>query len=295
MPKPKKDFTGKNKTSKTYDADWVFRNGAWVTKRQARAAHEGERQNKEYLAGIHGTNVPVPTAPGTGEPPAATPPTLTAPILGGILNDPNHIKTYPPTQGGLGPKGPGWTPQPKPGVGPNPPTWWINQAIQNPTTEDQKFANMANALLPTLAPEDQRTLATYLAQNYKDVYGGYANTQFSPAPTELNAEWRKAFLSPERAQLAVSLLDKMKTASGGADLGAGYDFLKNAVNLMNQFASGGVMTREQYQQFTNAVSNLGKNATGDLAPYGNLAQLFNLPSFSAGPLVSNTPNKKLFS
>ena len=154
---------------------------------------------------------------------------------------------------------------------------------------------MANAMLPTLAPEDQRTLATYLAQNHRDVYGGYANTQFSSAPTELNAEWRKAFLNPQRAQLAVSLLDRMKTAAGGGDLGAGYDYLKNAVNLMNQFTSGGVMTREKYQQFQSAVANLGKNASGELSAYGNLAQLFNMPSFSAGPLVSNEGNKKLFS
>lgn len=275
----KKDFEGKNKKSDTYDKDWVFHNGAWVTKRQRKSDIAGHKQAKRYLASIHNP------APATAAKPPAPP--ATAPIL----------STPPATAPVVTPPATGTPPIPgaaTPGQ-PNPPSWWINSAITNPQTEEHKFANVANALLPTLAPEDQRTLATYLAQNYKDVYGGYSNTQFSEAPTEMSAEWRKSFLNPERAQLAVTLLDKMKAASGGADLGAGYDYLKNAVNLMNQFSSGGVMTREKYQQFSAAVSNLGKNATGNLAPYGNLAQLFNLPSFSAGPLVSNTPNNKLFS
>jgi hypothetical protein len=77
-------------------------------------------------------------------------------------------------------------------------------------------------------------------------------------------------------------------------MGAGYDYLRNAVSLMNQFSTGGVMTREKFQQFQNAVAALGKNA-GNNAAVANLAQMFNLPSFSAGPLVSNAPNTKLFS
>ena len=174
------------------------------------------------------------------------------------------------------------------------PSWWINSAITNPTSDEQKFANTANALLPTLAPEDQRTLASYLAQNYKDVYGGYANATFDQAPTEINDAVRNKFLSPQRAQLAVSLLDKMKQASGVQDMGAGYDYLKNAVNLINQFTNDGVMTRERYQQFVNAVGNLNKNAGSNLSAYANLSQLFNLPQFTAGPLMSNTPNSKLF-
>ena len=283
--RPKQDFSGDRKNKDTYDKDWVFHDGAWKTKRQRKSDRQDlkDRRNQRQasLAAAAGT-------PPAGAPPA--PPT-TAPILGG---DPGMGRTPPVNIGRTPP--PGGTPLPPgpPSGEPNPPSWWINAAIQNPT-EEQQFANIANAILPTLAPEDQRTLGTYLAQNYKDVYGGYADAQFSPAPTEMNAEWRKSFLNPDRARLAVTLLEKMKTASGSQDMGAGYDYLKNAVNLMNQFATGGVMTREKYQQFSAAVSNLGKNATGNLAPYGNLAQLFNLPSFSAGPLVSNTPNNKLFS
>lgn len=273
-----KDFSGKNKNKDTYDKDWVFHGGAWVTKRQRKSDIAGQKQQRAYLASVKANNGQAknPPAGGPSTPPA--PPT-TAPILTGAPTTGSQQHVYNPAVPGQ----------------PNPPSWWINSAISNPQNEEHKFANVANAILPTLAPEDQRTLASYLAQNYKDVYGGYANAQFSEAPTEMNAEWRKSFLNPDRAALAVTLLDKMKAASGGADLGAGYDFLKNAVNLMNQFTTGGVMTREKYQQFSSAVSDLGKNATGNLAPYGNLAQLFNLPSFTAGPLVSNTPNNKLFS
>jgi len=243
-----------------------------VTEKKAKQMKNEYKEGKAYRA-----KLAAPPA-AAGAPPA---PPSTAPILTGTAPT-APVTTVPvPTAPGV------------PGE-PNVPSWWINSAITNPTTEDQKFANMANALLPTLSPEDQRTLGSYLATNFKDVFGGYANTSFSPAPTEVNADWRKSFLSPDRAKLAVTLLDKMKTASGAQDMGAGYDFLKNAVNLMNQFNNGGQMTREQYQQFTNAVSALGKNAGSGLSAYSNLAQLFNLPSFSAGPLVSNTPNNKLF-
>ena len=270
---PKKNFEGKNKSSDDYDKDWVFSNGAWVTKRQRKQDIAGQKQAKSYLANIKAQQA------GTTTPPA--PPTVgTAPILTNIVSEPPP----PPTAPTLTPPMTGQ---------PNVPTWWINNAITNPN-EDQQFANAANALLPTLSPEDQRTLATYLSQNYKDVYGGYATTQFSEAPTEMNADIRKSYLNPQRAQLAVTLLDRMKNASGVQNTGAGYDFLKNAINLMNQFSSGGVMTREKYQQFQAAVSALGKNAGGNVGAYSNLAQLFNLPSFTAGPLVSNTPNNKLF-
>jgi hypothetical protein len=300
----KKDFEGKNKNKDTYDKDWVLKkvrgpNGtssmAWVTKKQAKQMKAGEKEAKAYRESLKAPSTSTPPAPPATAPilttPPATAPVVTPPVAPPAAPPLVPSATTPAPDGTV-------TPVPLPGgtaANPTPPSWWINSAIKNPTTEEQKFANMANAILPTLAPEDQRTLATYLAQNYKDVYGGYANTKFGEAPTELNAEWRKAFLNPQRAQLAVSLLDKMKTASGGGDMGAGYDFLKNAVNMMNQFTTGGVMTREKFAQFQSAVANLGKNASGNLSAYGNLAQLFNMPSFSAGPLVSNEANNKLFS
>jgi hypothetical protein len=280
---PKKNFKGETKKSDDYDGDWVLHNNAWKTKKQRKSDIQDLKENR---ARRQAGQVPAAPAPGTPAPPPAT-----APILAALDPSTTRVPTprVPSDLVGRDNKR-----APVPGQ-PNPPSWWINQAIQNPTTPEQQFANAANAILPTLSPEDQRTLASYLATNYKDVYGGYADAQFSEAPTELDANWRKAFLNPERAQLAVSLLDKMKTAAGGGEMGAGYDYLKNAVNLMNQFSTGGVMTREKYAQFQAAVAALGKNATGELSAYGNLAQLFNLPSFSAGSLVTNEANKKLFS
>ncbi len=297
----KKDFSGKNKNSKTYDKDWVFvKNkhtkgpndsaGAWMTQKQARQAHEQKRQDNAYQASLDASYVaakqpPVPGVPGT---PPATAPILSSQIDGGLPTPPQ-------------------TGDPKNGIPPIPqepapdtqiPNWWINQAVVNPTDPNAQFANVANALLPTLAPEDQRTLASYLATNFKDVYGGYANTNFGVAPTQITDAVRKQYLSPQRSQLALTLLDKMKTASGSQDMGAGYGFLQNAVKLINQFMNpNGVMGRENYNQFTNAVSSLvGQgNSNKDLAAYANLAQLFNLPKFSAGPIISNTPNNKLFS
>ena len=270
-----KDFAGKNKTKDTYDKDWVFvKNrhtkgpnhsaGAWMTKRQRRDLMEERRANR-----MNNAAVPPPTPDNSLVP---------------ILPPPTPLKKDGPI--------PTLVPPPTPA----PPDWWINQAYKNPTNPEQQFANMANAILPTLSPEDQRSLASYLASKHKDVFGKYSGVNFGKlTPTEMTDDLRQKFLSPDRAKHALSLLDKMKQATGGANLGAGYDFLRNAVGLMNQFSTGGVMTREKYAQFQAAVANLGKNATGDLSAYGNLAQLFNLPSFTAGPLVSNAPNNKLFS
>jgi len=280
----KKDFAGKTKTSKTYDKDWTFVKdrhttgpnqsaGAWMTQRQAQDLHNEQlraRQAKEAAA------LP-PAPPGVGG--ATTASILTAPIIDTSFGGTKDGRPNPANP-----------PLPDTAV----PSWWINQAIVNPSDPNAQFANAANALLPTLAPEDQRTLANYLATNFKDVYGGYSSTDFGAAPTEMTDAIRKQYLSPQRAQMATSLLDRMKQASGAQNMGAGYDFLKNAVNLINQFSTNGVLTRERYGQFTNALKGLTSNAGNDMSAYSNLAQLFNLPSFSAGPLISNTPNTRLF-
>lgn len=173
----------------------------------------------------------------------------------------------------------------------NEPSWWIPQAYQNPNA-DQSFANAANAILPTLSPEDRRTMANYLATNFKDVFGGYATADMGMIPTKLGTE-RNEYLNPARAQTALNLLERVKTASGGAG-GPGYDFLKQAVNLMNQFSNqGSPMTREQYQLFQTAFKNLSQQQGKDLSAYTSLAQMFGLPSFTAGPLVSNAPSSRL--
>lgn len=280
---PKKNFGGKNKTSKDYDKDWVLKkvkgkggtsSMAWITKKQAKEMKESQKRARARKKAAAGANTP-PGPPGT------------API---VTDDPTAA------MGGTSlpiPGVPAMSAQPSDTSIPN---WWINQAITNPTDPNQQFANVANALLPTLSPEDQRTLANYLATNFKDVYGGYANVNFGAAPTEMTDALRNQYLSPQRAQMALSLLDKMKTASGAKNMGAGYDFLTNAVGLINQFINpNGVMGRENYSQFTNAIANLTGQADKDLSAYANLAQLFNLPQFSAGPLIGNAPNAGLFS
>jgi len=265
----------------------VYNPYSFVTEKKAKQIKNDYKESKAYRADLVASSNPVAPAPPTqGTPPA---PPATAPI-----EMDSSFYARQPVNPGATPPVPGVTPPSSPGPDTSIPTWWISNAITNPSTPEDQFANAANALLPTLAPEDQRTLASYLAQNHKDVFGGYSNTNFGSAPTEITDAVRKQYLSPQRAQLAINLLDRMKTASGSTEMGGGYDFLKNAVNLINQFAVDGVMTREKYGQFTNAVSNLTKNATGDLSAYGNLAQLFNLPQFTAGSLMSNTPNSKLF-
>lgn len=282
----RRDFAGRPVTSETNTSDWVFvRNrqqrgpndsaGAWMTRDQRAQQHAEQQEAERFRASQANT--------GGASPAAGTSPITTVPIP----LPPHPLPTAPaitPTPGSPTPDTPALPV----------PAWWNPNVYQNPTTEEQKFANVANALLPTLSPEDQRTLANYLAQNNRDVYGGYASANFDAAPTQITDALRSQFLSPQRAQQAVSLLDRMSQASGNQDMGAGYEYLRNAINLINQFTTDGVMTRERYGQFSNAVTSLNRNAGQGLSSYANLAQLFNLPSFSAGSLVSNTPNNRLY-
>jgi hypothetical protein len=269
MAKTPKDFSGQNKKSDAYDKDWVFHNGAWQTKRQRKSDIAGQKQQKAYLAGIN--NPATPTAAAA----ATTGTGAMVPIPGA-------------------PTGAAWTkPIPVTNSVANTPAWWMGQAIANPD-ENQAFANAANAIMPLLSPEDAMNMGGYLATNYKDQFGQYANLKL-PIPTELTNE-RNEYLSSQRAQQAIGLLDRMQTAAGGdqSRFGKGYDFLRNAINLLNKFqTNGSPMTREQYAQFQNAFQGLQSGAGKDIQAYANLAQMFSLPSFTAGPLVSNNPNAKL--
>jgi hypothetical protein len=265
---PKKDFAGKNKNKDTYDKDWVFHDGAWQTKRQRKSDIAGHKQQKAYLAGIN-------------NPAAATSP-MKLPGTGAMVPIPGTGTSFAPGNKPLAITGEG-----------NTPAWWMGQAIANPD-ENQAFANAANAIMPLLSPEDAMNMGGYLATNYKDQFGQYANLKL-PIPTELTNE-RNEYLSSQRAQQAIGLLDRMQTAAGGdqSRFGKGYDFLRNAINLLNKFqTNGSPMTREQYAQFQNAFQGLQSGAGKDIQAYANLAQMFSLPSFTAGPLVSNNPNAKL--
>ena len=293
-----KDFAGKNKTKDTYDKDWKFvkirakgpnqSHGAWMTNRQARELKEQQKQDKAFRLAQAGT-APVPTS------------AETTPTVGGTADIPLNGGGGSTITGGRGTPLP-WTPGSGIGGGGRErvqnvttPAWWINKVYTNPT-EEQAFANAANAILPTLSPEDAKSMGLYLATNFPDMFGGYANTTFGPIPSEMNSTIRNSFTSQERAGQALSLLERMKAASGksDADMGKGYEFLKNSINLLNQFNTGkGPMTREQYAAFQTAVSNLAGQAGKDISAYGNLAQMFNLPGFTAGPIVSNAANKYL--
>lgn len=270
---PKKDFSGKNKNKDTYDADWVFHGGAWVTKKQRKSDIAGHKEAKRYLNQIHGA-APVPGA------------SYRTPIPGQTPQGGGMVNWYPapvtPTTGT------------KPASLNTPPSWWMGSAIANPDA-NSAFANAANAIMPLLSPEDAMNMGTYLATNYKDNFGGYANLNL-PIPTELTNE-RNQYLSPQRAQQAIDMLDRMQQAAGGdqTQFGKGYDFLRNAINLMTKFQSNGSpMTRERYAQFQNALQAMQAGAGKDVSAYANLAQMFTMPSFTAGPLVSNAPNNRLF-
>jgi hypothetical protein len=290
---PKKDFAGKNKTKDTYDKDWQFvkirakgpnqSHGAWMTNRKARELKEQQKQDRAFRLAQAGT-APVP---------GVATPTPTPTPISGVADIPASGNVPVPGSDIWRNGGGGGGQERVENV--TTPSWWISKTYTNPT-EEQAFANAANAILPTLSPEDAKSMGLYLATNFPDVYGGYANTTFGPIPSEMNSTIRKSFTSQERAGQALSLLERMRSASGksDADMGKGYQFLKNSINLLTQFNTGkGPMTREQYAAFQTAVSNLAGQAGKDISAYGNLAQMFNLPGFTAGPIVSNAANKLL--
>lgn len=280
------DFEGKPVTSSTYTGDWKFdkKQGAWITTRQAKQAHRTElRKRQARRATLAANAAPVSTAPTTTTVPlpGVNKPPATSPEVPDVLWETSGMRKPIPQ-----------TPQvPQLPGGVTPPAWWINTAYTNPT-QQQAFANAANAILPTLSPEDQRNMASYLATNFKDTFGAYANASFAPIPTQLDRE-RFEYINPQRGRAALDMLNRVQQAAGGSP-GKGYDYLRSALKLIGQYSTPGTpMTREQYQQFANAVKDLTSQAGGDLSAYSNLAQLFNLPGFTAGDLVSNAPTARL--
>src|SRR5688572_10924529 len=181
-----------------YTDDVVFKKGVgYMTQKQEKEQREAEKarrmENRANLAAQSAASAM----------PQGTPQSSAVPV-GGIPTVPLPTTTHTPGDGSV-----------------TPPSWWIGQAYSNPN-EQQAFANAANAILPTLSPEDQRTMASYLATNFKDVFGNYANAAFTPIPMKLSNE-RNEYLNPQRAQAAMSILERVKTAAGGGSTGPGYD------------------------------------------------------------------------
>lgn len=180
----------------------------------------------------------------------------------------------------------------------NAPNWWSGIAIQNPSSAQQE-ANMLNAAIPFMSPEDQQAAATYLASNFSE-FAGYKNIAYGDIPSSLTTDVRDRFTSRTRATQYLDTLTAIAEALGKteAEMGSGYTFLKNVGTILNRFGGGEVgtndrQTREQYTQMLTAldpVLNQASQSGSGIAGYSPIAQYLTSPTFSAGNLVNVTKN-----
>lgn len=171
--------------------------------------------------------------------------------------------------------------------------WWTGSAKRS-----ESFAGVANALLPYLAPENQKLVRDYLSENYADTYGSYANVDTPGAPI-VTSEMRKNYYSSERAKNAKVALENMlaATQTSADELGPGYKFLTDVIAQLEEFGgSNAPMSRAQYNEFSKKVDSLLKTASDnpDLQPYEPLARFFAKPTSGGSSIMDIQQNKKLF-
>lgn len=183
-------------------------------------------------------------------------------------------------------------PAPTPGNAVSPPSWWSDQALTG-SEDATSFLRIANALLPYLSSPDQESTAVFLGSDASGLFKNYLGlnrpTQRGPfVPQTPNADdSRRGFLSSRRAQDAIRRLEQMRQTAGLTEdqLGPGYRFLTQAINLLGQFginAKAGEqgMTRAEYANLQSQLNALTEQARSDksLAPYAELATKFINPT-----------------
>lgn len=155
--------------------------------------------------------------------------------------------------------------------------WWVN------VKSGKKGADLKNALLPYLAPEDQAVVKTQLAKSVPKKYGGYQTASV----TSLQPGYQTSMLSSQRAQMAAESLRGVYKSYKGK-VGAGYGFLNKALDLLSKYGgTTGSMSRGNFQNFVAEANALMSTAKGvkALTPYAELASMFLNPTISNGSLT----------
>jgi hypothetical protein len=154
---------------------------------------------------------------------------------------------------------------------PNAPKWWIN-------LPGKGYDTAANALIPFLSPENQRSVGSYLA-NKQTSLKSYADAPYAPT-TPSTPDTSRYFMSSARAQQAMTALQ-----NAGVTTGSGYTYLKTILSTLQRLGgNGGPITRGSYQELVNAINAINAQAKGDssLKNYQTLADYLVNPTFSAG-------------
>lgn len=182
-----------------------------------------------------------------------------------------------------------------------PPTWYLPTAQGN-----SELAAIQNALLPYLSPSGKISAAVNLTTGDPTTFGGYNPADLS-VPTSTNSIIRGQYLSTERADRALSAINRMRSLTGTTDESAGYRYLVDTINLLKKYGGPGRgMSRENYRQFRAGVDALKNSAGAENADgYQTLANYFtdtNIPGVGDlkpsaiynGRQVYGNANKKLF-
>lgn len=188
----------------------------------------------------------------------------------------------------------------------NAPSWWSG-FIPNSTIlasdPNTGYAALMNSLIPSLSPEDQRSVASNLAQMFPTVFSDYNPTNWSakdhPIPTTMSEDLAAQYTGADRGQNTLqSMTDLMQKMGMTPDeMGPGYTYLQQVAKVLQDFGGtpGSPQTREQYVQMMAALDPLlaqssGSASTNALGAYGPIAKMLAQPFFSAGPVTPSTTN-----
>jgi hypothetical protein len=155
------------------------------------------------------------------------------------------------------------------------------------------LGSIAESMLPYLGESENINLASWLKYNQgKEV----AQT----------GSWSENLFTRQRAEQAAAAIQKAALAQNATaeQLGPGYKFLMDTIDLLKRYAGDSGMSRDGYNKMMTEYEAM--NSSGDFGSYGNLAQSFIAPQPGQGEepyfprfkLGSQTvyakSNKKLF-
>lgn len=171
------------------------------------------------------------------------------------------------------------------------PSWWkgMMPSEWNPETE---FAAIVNALIPFLTPEDQRQMGSYLARLFPKGFSyNPESVEYTPPPPSVETGDRQKYLSSQRAEEALKVLDEVKRLSGKKDeeLGPGYSYIRQIVKAFKDFGGTpeGIQTRRQVLNLYSTVDPLLAESRGEkLGAYGEIARAIVQPFMASGTLVN---------
>ena len=143
------------------------------------------------------------------------------------------------------------------------------------------YTTIVKTLLPFLSPEDAQALETAYSLPHTD----------RQAATEITGSLRNYYLGKQRATDALTALENARSAAGNPDMGTGYNYLKNAIGLVNTYGASAEdqgMSRSAYNEYYSKLNALYGTSDTTVAPYESLAKLFTSPTLAAGPLTPQT-------